>query len=180
MRMRLFFLGAMVTTVSAAAAMQACGGDAETTPVADAGVEASPDARRPPPEASAPDTGPECDLSGNFLASIPDASLADGATTSGLCLGCLEENCPADLAACNADCNCRAVVSEVLDCYLQGGALIPCALSTSTSPSGATQQIGAGIAGCIQQDCETECAVDELMPQDGGADADADADVDPI
>src|SRR5690606_25511679 len=52
MRMRLLLSGVMVATVGAAFLVEACGGDAEAEPVADAGVEAAPR------EASAPDTGP--------------------------------------------------------------------------------------------------------------------------
>jgi hypothetical protein len=172
MRMRLIFSSALVTTVCAALAIEACGGDTETTPAEDAGIEAAVDAA--PRDTGAPDTsvadaGPECDLSGNFLDDVPDAALADGATTSGICLGCLGDKCKTALDSCNADCNCREVVGELLECYAKGTPLVQCFFSVSVTPSQKTQQIGLQLNGCLEKDCNDECAYDELFDAgDGG------------
>lgn len=115
------------------------------------------------------DSAPPCDLSGNFMNDIPDASLADGAATTGACLGCLQAKCPAPLNDCNGDCNCRDFVSEVITCYGEGEQFITCAQTTATTPTAKTQQIGLQLAICIQSSCSNECAFGAFV--DAGTDA---------
>jgi hypothetical protein len=159
MRIRNFMLVASSALVVTALMVQACGGDPEPTPASpvDSGA-----AETAPSETadSGGDAGTStpCDTTSDFLAAIPDASLADGATTSGLCIGCLASKCSAPVDKCGADCNCRAVVADVLDCFSQGGDLGSCFTSSVETPSAATQALGLAILSCVSGTCKEACA----------------------
>ncbi|AKU94423.1 hypothetical protein AKJ09_01087 [Labilithrix luteola] len=175
MRTRFLILGVSALFLTTGVAIVACGGSEDTPPAnnVDAGDE-TPITSKPTDgggDADAGhDSGAECDTSKNFLDSIPDASLADGATTSGECMRCLQNSCNSTLKKCNGDCNCREVVSEALQCFLGGkGDMMSCAMSSDTAPSSATQSVGLQIVGCVQSNCRKECAVDQLF--DAGPDA---------
>lgn len=173
MRMRFVFLGVSACLV-AAGFVEACGGSSEDGgSTADAGHEAAaPDtgAKDTGAQDTGPiDSGPPCDTTKYFLADVPDASLADGATTSGICLGCLQAKCNSALESCNKDCNCRDVVSAALDCYTKGGSIFQCVGSSKIKPTQKTQQIGIQIAGCMQSLCNDECAFDSFFADAGDA-----------
>lgn len=171
MRTRFLVLGVSALFLTTGVAIVACGGDEESGPAtssADAGDEnqgptTTPSEAGTPKDSSTADTGTGCDTSKNFLEGIPDASIADGATTSGACLGCLQKSCNGALDKCNKDCNCREVVSEALACYLDGkGDILTCALNSDTSPSSSTQTLGLQIGGCVQNNCKEDCAFGEF------------------
>jgi hypothetical protein len=171
MRVRVFILGISVSLVAAAVAIQACGGDTSnpSTP-SDAGQEAAK-------EAAPQDTGSDvavdsatCDLSTDFTTKIPDASIADGASTTGICVGCAEAHCKKDINDCNASCECKGLMDKALECYAKNSSKGTTALFACVQPfisaSSQTQQIGQSLIGCLQASCDQECPV----PQgpDGG------------
>lgn len=152
--------------------VQACGSTEDASSPADAGTDAVV-TETGPADTGAKDGGSDsqtpCDTSKDFLADVPDADIADGASSSGVCLGCLKNKCKSSLDMCNVDCNCREVVSGALDCYAKGGQVIQCVLGSKTQPTMKTQQIGLALFGCMQQSCNDECAVDEFLPDGGDA-----------
>ncbi len=158
MRTRPFVLGLFGIAIVGMATVQACGGDADPVPAADGGADGAQDARARDATLDVADTGPSCDLTGDFWEDIPDAALTDGGTTTGICLGCLQDHCQELLDECNTDCNCRTVVGDFLACYLESGEVLSCFTASSASPSSKTQQIGQQLYGCLQSSCEPECS----------------------
>lgn len=170
MRVRLFLVAVSVTLMAAASAIQACGGSADTTPATtDSGPpEAAPDVAK---DTSPLDTGADtatCDLSSDFTKKIPDASLADGESSTGICMACAEAHCKQSIDDCNASCECKGLMDKALECFAKNGASISCA-GPFFGASKATQNIGFALASCLQSDCPTECPA----PSDGGTDGDA-------
>ncbi|MBX3189229.1 MAG: hypothetical protein KF819_19555 [Labilithrix sp.] len=168
MRIRVLLLVASAGVVAAGGAVQACGGtEGENTP-GDAGVEAAPEAA---PKDSGIDTGidagPPCDTTKDFTKDIPDASIADGASTTGICVGCANTKCRSDIEACNKDCKCQEIAGEALECYATSQDILGCAGSFVTVPK-ATRDIGISLFQCIAAECPTECAADIFL--DGGVD----------
>jgi hypothetical protein len=164
-----FLLGLSSAAALAAAAMQACGGDTDAIPSTDGGTDAPLDGRTRDAATDGSGGTPEagCDTTGEFWADIPDAALGDGGSTTGICVGCLQDHCQDLLDECNIDCNCRAVVGEFLECYLESGEALPCFLAGGTSPSAKTTQIGQDLYGCLRASCQTQCAF-EADAGDGG------------
>jgi hypothetical protein len=173
MRVRFFFLAVSVSLVASAAGMQACGGTEESSPQAsngDAGQEAAAPADAAKPDTGAPDTGVDsspCDTNADFTANIPDAAIADGASSTGLCVACAQANCADDISDCNHLCECQGLMDDALDCYAKNpGNPIACA-GPFLGASKETQSIGASIIGCLQKNCEAECPTGV---KDAGAD----------
>lgn len=169
MRTRILLLVASASVVTAGAAVQACGGtEGENTP-GDAGVEASADTG--PKDAAkdtAPvDTGPPCDTTKDFTKDIPDASIADGASTTGICVACAKLHCNADIDKCNKDCKCQEIAADALECYAKSQDVFACAGSFVSVPK-ATRDIGVSLFQCIAAECSVECAADQFI--DGGTD----------
>ena len=162
MRARFVLLGFSGFLFTAGAAVQACGGDSSPSAPSDAGADAPVDTG---PADSAPEAAADaspCDTSADFTESIPDASIADGASTTGICLGCAKTNCSAQIDACNKDCPCQGVADDALDCYSKsGGDPLACAGEFGNVPP-KTQQIGIQLFGCIQRSCKKECAADSF------------------
>jgi hypothetical protein len=175
MRVHAFFFGVTVTLVSAAAAMQACGGDTSssaTTPT-DAGGTTMDVANDVAKDTGPGDTGSgdsaTCDLSADFTKKIPDASLADGASTTGVCIGCLEAHCKSDIDKCNLYCPCQTAADKALSCFaMHSDNPILCA-GTVAGTDSKTQGILLSLAGCLQASCGAECPV-----PDGGLDGGGD------
>ncbi|MBX3225472.1 MAG: hypothetical protein KF795_33510 [Labilithrix sp.] len=163
-----------VALVGAAFVVQACGEtEVAPEPVADAGpdVEDSAPAEAAPPE---DEDAATCDLSADFTTKIPDASIADGASTTGICLQCANDKCKAQVTACNQDCPCQGIVGEALECYLKNTSNpLVCAGSLAAVDDN-TRNLGIALIGCINSGCKDECATAALQP-DGGADAGPDA-----
>ncbi|HSO35092.1 MAG TPA: hypothetical protein VLT33_21340 [Labilithrix sp.] len=168
MRIRLFLALASISFVAAGFGIQACGGSSDDT------VQATPDANvaetaaeTGPKDAGgdAADAAPPCDTKRDFLADIPDASIADGASSTGVCVGCVKSKCNAEVAKCAGDCVCQSVAGNALDCYAKTQDILGCAGKLATVPK-ATQTIGIALFSCVQQSCKDECAASAFT--DGG------------
>lgn len=173
MRIRLFLAVTSVGLFGAGFAIQACGSttnDAVTT--ADAAPEAAVEASvKDSSVPDAKDAAPPCDPNKDILVGIMDASIADGASSVGLCLGCAKSKCSMEINACKMDCDCQAIAGGALECFAKSQS--PACGAPFFSTPKATQNIGIALAGCLQQSCPSECQTKQFM--DGGADADAEA-----
>ncbi len=162
MRIRFFLALASVSFVAAAASVQACGGSSDDgtptpTPTPDASVaETSADTGTKDAATDTADAAPPCDPKKDFLAEIPDASIADGASTTGVCVACVKAQCSADVAKCAADCVCQSVAGDALECIAKGQDILACASGLISVPQ-ATRTIGLGLFGCVQKSCKNEC-----------------------
>jgi hypothetical protein len=169
MAARIFLVSTGVCLMAAAFVIQACGDDSEGTtpaPVADSGADVV--------DSGPADTGPDveedaatCDLSADFSSKIPDASIADGATTSGVCLQCAHAKCGAELTACNTNCDCQDLAAKGLDCYLKNTSNYLVCASEFAGVGTDIQNLGLALIMCISSGCKTECATAALQP-DGG------------
>ena len=170
MKARICLLAGGVGLVAAAFVIQACG---ETEPVtaapeADSGADVVDSS--PPMEAAATDEdAATCDLSADFTTEIPDASIADGATTSGICLQCASAKCKKEIDACNQDCTCQELAGDALECYLANSANPLLCAGNFAGVDTSTQQIAIGLLTCINSGCKVECATEAFT--DGGTDA---------
>ena len=148
------FAGGLAATIA-----QACGGSdaaiSSTDPTDGGGGEAAPMQAGPPDSAT-------CDLSSNLLDRIPDASIADGQSTTGVCLGCAQAACGDKIAACNTNCTCKDIAGGVLDCYARTSSAISCGGALISAPPTA-QTIGLALFSCVSSTCKEECA-----PKDAG------------
>lgn len=174
MRIRFFLTVVSASLFAAGFAVQACGSTTNDAPAAaDSGADVF--------EASTPkdtsvadvaDTAPPCDPNKDILSGIMDASIADGASSVGVCLGCAKSKCGMEIDACKMDCDCQGIAGGALECFAMAGGnqskLFACVGPFASAPK-ATQNIGIALAGCIQQDCKDECATSAFM--DAGADA---------
>jgi hypothetical protein len=169
MRIRAFLFVAMACSASAGIAIQACGGTSEVTGTAtDSGVvEAAAETGPKDAGQDVKDSAPPCDTTADPTAKIPDASMADGATTTGICVGCAKTKCAKEFNDCKADCPCQKVACDALDCYFKNPSNpLVCAGNFSSVPA-KTQSIGLALFGCLREDCNSECAADQFDP-DGG------------
>lgn len=171
---RFFLVAGGIGLVATAFVIQACG---DTEPVdatppdsgADVVVDSGQQEAAPEPEEDAA----TCDLSADFTKQIPDASIADGASTSGLCLQCAHTKCKAQIDDCNQDCPCQDLAATGLDCYLKNSSNPTVCASAFLGVDDNTQQIGIALLGCINSGCKEECATESFQPKDAGSDADA-------
>jgi hypothetical protein len=174
MRTRTFALALSVISLAAAGVLQACGGDSSSN-------DAPVDAGRDVADTGRPDTGPleeedaaTCDLSADLTKQIVDASIADGASTMGICVGCAKAKCGEPIDDCNKNCQCQELTAAALDCYGRTGNVLACAGPfAGAGVSKETQQTAFELIGCIQSSCKEECATEEFNPQDAGPDGDA-------
>ena len=181
MRARFFLVVGSVGLITTAAALQACSGDTEAPAgpkVVDSGVADVVVVDSAPEAAPVNNDAATCDLSADFSTSIPDASVADGATTSGLCLACAESKCTDAVKACNASCPCQTLAGDAVGCFLTNAGKAQAQLLTICGASFAgvdsdTQTLGLAIVSCLNSKCPNECATAAFKPQDAGADADA-------
>ncbi len=171
MRIRLFLALGSVSFVAAGFALQACGGSSsDTAPTVDSGVpETAADASvKDSSVADAKDAAPPCDPKKDFLAAIPDASIADGASTTGVCVGCTKAKCKTEVDSCGADCTCQDIAGKALECYAKTQDVLGCASKFATVPA-ATRDIGIALFGCINNKCGNECATSAFTDAgDGG------------
>jgi hypothetical protein len=171
---RIFVVSGGLALLAAALVIQACGSTETVTPSADGG---GPDvvADKAPVKDTAPpdDDAATCDLSADFTSDIPDAAIADGASTSGLCVQCANSKCAKEVDNCNLDCPCQGLAASALDCYLKNTA-DPTVCAAGFIGSGieqSTQNIGIALLTCINSKCKDDCATASF--QDAGKDADA-------
>lgn len=173
MRARIFLFASAITLMTGAAALQACG-ETEATPKT-GGTDSGPDVIDSGEKEAAPvdNDAATCDLSADFSEQIPDASIADGASTSGICLGCAKSKCEDEVKSCNEDCTCQGLATDAVTCYLANTKNPLVCAGNFTGVDTNTQQLGFAIINCINKSCKTECAAESFQPNDGGADADA-------
>jgi hypothetical protein len=166
MQGRLVVLGGIVVLVGVACIIQACG----DTEAPAAPVDAGPDVTDTGPKEAAPEPvdSATCDLAKDFSEDIPDAAIADGASTTGLCMKCTHEKCVKAVDDCNADCPCKDIAAEGLDCYQKNSKnpLVCAAIFQGAPP--ATQQIGLSLFGCVNQNCKQPCATESFQNNDAG------------
>jgi hypothetical protein len=171
-----FVLGSAFTL--AMGLMGACGGTSDSNP-ADAGAaDATLDSVAPPSDATtdapkdASVDSAKCDLSEDFSTKIPDASLDEtGTRSTGLCIACLKQptTCQADITACNADCDCKALIGDVISCVGKGGNPFQCGAGLIAAPAKA-REIGLSLLQCAQKKCPEQCStdlVDASLPDTG-------------
>ena len=130
---------------------------------------AAPDAEVDAPVDTGPPDSATCDLSANLLDKIPDASLADGASTTGLCLGCANAHCGSTIQQCNQSCPCQGAVSSGLTCFLQNPGSPTSCLGSFLTVDSQTQSLGFGLLSCVQTFCDNECQASKL--EDAGKEA---------
>jgi hypothetical protein len=178
MRTRIVFLAASLTSIVAAFIAQGCGETETAVGPDDAGTDVIDAARRDAPVVLEEDAA-TCDTSADFTNEIPDASIADGASTTGICVGCAKDNCKKYIDDCNANCQCQGLAGQALECYAKtSGDIVGClGQFANAKPSKQTQQTGTGLFSCIESNCKTECQTEALNP-DGGDPGDAGADAD--
>lgn len=178
MRTRLFVLAASVTSLAAAAVVQGCG-DTEETPATTSSADASADVTDSGKKdvVTVEEDSSTCDTSADFTKQIPDASIADGASTTGACVGCAVKNCKKYIDECNQNCECQGLAADALECYAtSGGDIVGClGKFANASPSKQTQQTGIGLFTCLNGSCKDECQTEALNPDAGDAGADADS-----
>ena len=171
MRFRLFLALTSATLLSAGLAIQACGGstDSGTTTTPDSSVAA--DTFTPPHDAATDtaDAAPGCDPTTDYLGEVPDASLADGESSTGVCIACAKAMCGTEISACGSDCNCQQVATDLLQCYGTTQDLTTCASKLIMVPA-STRTLGTNLFTCIVKDCATECAVDAFLDAGDGGD----------
>jgi hypothetical protein len=169
MRTRFFFLAASVTSIAAAAVAQGCGETETTSTPADGGA-ADAVADTGPKKDSAPaaeDAEPPCDTTKDFTKEIPDADLADGASSTGVCMACAKANCKKYIDDCTENCECQGLAAEALECYAKnGGDILKCIGSFPTNVKQETQSTGFALFQCLSAECEEPCQTKQF--QDGG------------
>lgn len=172
MRARFFLCSLSACLTGAVATIQACStGDAASRDAADAS-DATP--QRDPPDA--PESGPPCDPKGDLFRLVRDASIGDGASTTGVCLGCTKTKCAEPVAHCTENCPCQLIVSKALECYLTTQQIGCAADLANILVTPETRKYALQVLGCAQTECPAECAVDGGAVPDAGDSGDEDAD----
>jgi hypothetical protein len=165
MRARLIVLGGAFLSITTGLLIQACGATEKGAP-ADAG----PDALEASADGSA--DAAKCDLSASLTAKIPDAAIADGASTSGICLGCGHAKCANFVQQCSANCDCQGLAAKGLECYLRDPTNAEACIFAfgAQNVDRKVQAIGLGLGSCINSNCKVECATAafEDAGDDGG------------
>jgi hypothetical protein len=106
------------------------------------------------------DADPSCDPDADLLTRVEDASIADGASTTGICAACLRERCAEQIASCAEDCPCQGIVGDALQCYLTTQQLACLGRLTNYLISQDTRARALTLAGCARSGCGEECAID--------------------
>lgn len=169
MRTRLFFLAASVTSIAAAAVAQGCGETETTTSPVDAGADVVADTGPKKDSAPVEEDAATCDTSQDFSKDIPDAEIADGASTTGLCVTCAQANCKKFIEDCNKNCQCQELAGDALECYAKTSNIIGCAGQFASSKiTKETQTTAFGLFSCLDEECKQECQTEQFG--DGGPD----------
>lgn len=124
------------------------------------------------------DAEPACDPHADLLARVHDASIGDGASTTGLCLGCAKRACPDVIDKCTQDCPCQSIVGNALECYVTTQQLGCAGALADIFVTRETRRYAFELLGCVQHTCALECAIDGGAPAaaDAGAEAGTGAD----
>jgi hypothetical protein len=112
-----------------------------------------------------------CDPDASLLERIEDASIADGASTTGICAACLDERCSYELAHCAEDCQCQGIVGDALQCYLTTQDIACLGRLTNYLVRQDTRARALQLSGCARSACAMECAVDGGVAPDASVDA---------
>lgn len=157
-----------MSLVASGFAVQACGGNSDEAPtVADAAPEASAAVEAGAKDATADvsNARPPCDTTKDILKDIPDASIADGSSTTGACLACASMKCAAEIASCQKPCSrsttdlgCQDIAGKALECYAKTKDIFGCA-GKFASVGNPTRNIGIALGGCVSQKCQAPCGV---------------------
>jgi hypothetical protein len=115
-----------------------------------------------------------CDPDASLLERVEDASIADGASTTGICAKCLDEKCSYELAHCAEDCPCQAIVGDALQCYLTTQDIACLGRLTNYLVRQDTRARALQLSGCARSSCSNECAIDGGVAPDASADASGD------
>jgi hypothetical protein len=158
MRARFFVLCVSAALFVAPLAVQACStSEGSADGVADA-PESGVRETRP---VELPDAEPPCDPKADLLRKVRDASIGDGASTTGICLGCARAKCAEAIASCTEDCPCQAIVGRSIECYLTTQQ-IGCAIDlTDYLVTPKTRKYALALLGCVQSECPQECSVED-------------------
>lgn len=155
---------------SLAAAFVACANDDD-----DARTDAADGGDAEARESGAFDAGqpePACDPDADLLAKVSDAAIADGASTTGVCLGCARARCPEEVADCTEECACQRIVSDAIGCYVTTQQITCAAELANVFVKPITRQYALSLVGCVKSACAVECAID-AGPDGDAAPADA-------
>jgi hypothetical protein len=156
-----FALLALFAFAALAAFTPACGSTTDDTAPTDAAGDVAVDTG--PPDSAT------CDLSANLLDKIPDASIADGASTTGICLGCASANCGSFISQCNQSCPCQSAISTGLTCYVQHSDQPTVCVASFLGVDPNIQTIGFSLVSCVQTKCDNECQASKF--EDAGKEA---------
>lgn len=167
MRSRFVLVLASFAVCAGTLAIDACSSD--DAPSAD-GADASGESSTNEGGIGLEDAEVRCDPDASLLERIEDASIADGASTTGICAACLDERCSYELAHCAEDCQCQGIVGDALQCYLTTQDIACLGRLTNYLVRQDTRARALQLSGCARSACATECAVD------GGAQSDASVD----
>jgi hypothetical protein len=115
------------------------------------------------------DAEARCDPDASLLERLEDASIADGASTTGICAACLDVKCSYELAHCAEDCQCQGIVGDALQCYLTTQDIACLGRLTNYLVRQDTRSRALRLSGCASSRCATECAVDGGVAPDGSA-----------
>jgi hypothetical protein len=124
MRIRSVLALASASFFAAGFGIPACGGSSDDAAevAQDSGVvEAAADAAKEDATVDAADAALLCDPKKDFFAAIPDASIDDGGSTTGICVGCVKASCATEVGKCGADCVCQNVAASALTDTGDGG-----------------------------------------------------------
>ena len=171
MRVRLLLAGLSLALVGFSFGVQACSSDGSAFVANDAGLDAA-DATTPY-DAAVPDTGTDaetdagCDTNADFTTRIPDASVPDSSTTTGLCVACANTECPTEVSNCNHSCSCQNIADKALVCYAKsGGDLFAAYTCVGSTPKDTKNPIA--LLGCLKSKCGEPCAIGQADAGDAG------------
>lgn len=169
MRTRFFFLAASVTSIAAAAVAQGCGETETTSTPTDGGADVAADTGRRDSAPPVEDDAAPCDTTKDFTKDIPDAEIADGASTTGLCVACANANCKQFIDECNKNCQCQELAGEALECYAKTANIVGCAGQFASSKiTDETKATAFSLFSCLNEECKEECQTEQF--NDAGSD----------
>lgn len=108
---------------------------------------------------------------------MKDASIADGATTTGICVGCMRSNCEEQVRACAINCQCQGIMGDAIECYFTTQNLACAGRLTDYLVRQETRAAALTMLGCARTSWTEECALEAGAPppsdaaSDGAVDA---------
>ncbi len=157
MRLRFLVVLIAIGTTGGAFCVQACSSSDDVT--ADL-ADAAEGGFRESGALDVSEAEPPCDPAADLFAKVHDASIGDGASTTGVCIGCAKARCQESIVACTADCPCQGIVGRALECYLTTQQLGCASELTNYLVTSETRSDALRILGCVQSECPAECVID--------------------